>query len=164
MINAKPIINVKALVMDFDGVFTDNRVLVQSDGSESIWCSRSDGMGITLLHREGLPMVVLSSEKDPVCTHRCRKLKLECHHALDDKAAAMQQWLDEKGIAASDTIYIGNDVNDLPCMKLAGMSVAVADAHLSAMTEADLVLENRGGHGALRELADMILASMNEVS
>ncbi len=145
-----------ALVMDFDGVFTDNRVLVDQDGREAVLCNRSDGMGLEQLRDRGLPMLVLSKEKNPVVAARCAKLKLACLQAIDDKAPALLNWCRERRLRLEDVIYIGNDTNDLPCFALVGCAVAVADAHPAALAAADMVLTRAGGTGALRELTDLI--------
>ena len=150
---------IAALVMDFDGVLTDDRVFVSSAGEESVACSRGDGMGIELLRKAGLAMTVLSKEQNEVVAARCRKLKLECAHGIDDKLPLFRLWLDEHGIAAGDAIYIGNDINDIACMAAAGCAAAPADAHPSARAAADIVLTAEGGRGAIRELADLLIAS-----
>lgn len=146
-----------AIVFDFDGVFTDNRVLTLQDGTEAVFCSRSDGMGVEMLHRAGLPMVVISKERNPVTTARCTKLGLEVVQGIDDKVPAMTAWLAARELDIERTIYVGNDVNDLPCMRLVGCAVAVADAHPAVLAEADIVLPEQGGNGAVRFLADAII-------
>ncbi|MFN4113440.1 MAG: cytidylyltransferase domain-containing protein [Sphingomonadaceae bacterium] len=148
---------VAALVMDFDGVLTDDAVMLSQDGVEHVRCSRSDGMGIDLLRTAGLPMIVLSREDNPVVAARCAKLRIPCVHGLRTKLATLTGWADEHGVDLARTVYVGNDVNDLECMAAVGFPVAPADAHPSACDAARLVLTNNGGHGAIRELADMIL-------
>ena len=148
---------VEAAVFDFDGVFTDNRVLVSEDGKESVFCNRGDGMGLELLKQSGLPILVLSKEKNPVVLARTRKLALECLHGVDDKPTLLKSWLSERGIRPEHTVYVGNDVNDVGCMELCGCAVAPADAHASALAVADIVLTRSGGYGAVREICDMLL-------
>lgn len=153
---------IEALILDFDGVFTDNRVLVSQDGSESVWCHRGDGWGLSHLKKHGFPIAVFSTEANPVVAARCRKLGLECVQNLANKGAALEQWLRERQINAANVIFVGNDVNDLNCLKLVGCPVVVADAHADVLGAARLILEARGGHGALRELADMIEGKLAE--
>ncbi len=150
---------VRALIMDFDGVHTDDRVFVSTSGEEQVACSRADGMGIELLRKAGLAMTVLSKEQNPVVAARCRKLRIECTHGVETKLPLMLKWLEAKGIAPAEAIYVGNDINDVACMEAAGYGVAPADAHDQARAVADLVLEAGGGRGALRELADALIAS-----
>ncbi len=145
------------VVFDFDGVLTDNRVLVSDDGGEAVLCDRGDGMGISLLRQRGVEMIVLSTETHPVVEARCRKLELTCRQGLADKAAALAAIIEERRIAAERVVYVGNDVNDLGCMERVGFSVAVADAHSSVLQQADLVLSRRGGRGAVREFCDQLL-------
>ncbi len=145
-----------ALVMDFDGVFTDNRVLVDQDGREAVRCDRSDGLGLERLRDLGLPLLVLSKERNPVVGARCAKLRLECLQGVDDKRPALERWCAERGLDLARVVYVGNDVNDLACFAAVGCAVAVADAHADALEAADVVLTKRGGRGALRELADLL--------
>lgn len=151
---------IELLVLDFDGVLTDNRVYVLEDGREAVACNRGDGMGLAQLRQLGLPIVVLSTEKNSVVDARCRKLHLECKHGLDDKRAALVELAREKNVDLAHVVYVGNDVNDLGCMEAAGFALAVADAHARAREQADFVLSARGGHGAVRELCDILLQQM----
>jgi N-acylneuraminate cytidylyltransferase len=144
---------IAALILDFDGVFTDNKVIVTDDGREAVVCDRSDGHAIGQLKRTGLPILVLSTEKVPIVRFRCDKLGLECIHGVDDKAAALRQWLSGHNIDAQQTVYVGNDVNDIGCMQIVGYPVAVADAYPEAIAAARYVLAAGGGHGAVREIA-----------
>jgi N-acylneuraminate cytidylyltransferase len=151
---------VAALVMDFDGVFTDNKVIVMQDGTEAVACSRGDGWGLGHLRRLGLLMLVLSTEKNPVVQARCDKLRLPCIHGVWDKGAALAEWMRSNGVNPAHVIYIGNDVNDLNCFSLVGCPVAVSDAHPDIMAAARIVLSAAGGSGALRELAELIAPSL----
>lgn len=147
---------VKAIAFDFDGVFTDDRVLIDETGKESAFCSRSDGMGVASLHSIGLPMVVISSEKIPIVAHRCSKLSLEVFYGVDNKLRQLKSWLDAKGVGLEDTVYVGNDINDLECMASVGYPVTPSDGHPSVRAAAKFVLNAKGGRGAVRELADLI--------
>ncbi len=148
------------LVFDFDGVFTDNRVYVLQDGREAVACHRGDGMGLSMLRATGLPIAVLSTEKNPVVEARCRKLNLECRQGLNDKREALVALAREKNVDLQRVVYVGNDVNDLGCMEAAGFAVAVADAYPAALEKADFVLTATGGAGAVRQLCDILLQHM----
>jgi YrbI family 3-deoxy-D-manno-octulosonate 8-phosphate phosphatase len=148
---------VALVVFDFDGVMTDDRVWVDQDGRESVAAHRSDGMGIALLRKAGIPAVVLSTEPNPVVAARCKKLQLPVQQDIQDKGEALRQLLAERQVDPAQVVYLGNDINDVPCFPLVGCAVVVADAHPAAKAAADLVLERSGGHGAVRELVDMIL-------
>jgi N-acylneuraminate cytidylyltransferase len=149
--------NVKALVMDFDGVFTDNRALVFEDGREAVFVSRGDGMGISLLRRVDFPMIVISTERNPVVSVRCKKLQIECVQGVDDKLPVLRDWVSKIGVELGETAYVGNDINDVECMEAVGVGIAVADAHEPALKVANIVLSASGGHGAVREVVDMII-------
>lgn len=148
---------VSLVVFDFDGVMTDNRVWVNSDGEEFVAANRGDGMGIAMLLKAGFKAVILSTEKNPVVAARAEKLKLPYFFGVGDKAHTLTQYLETENIAPSETIYVGNDVNDLPCFPLVACAIAVADAHPQARRLADQVLKNPGGYGAVREVCDILL-------
>jgi YrbI family 3-deoxy-D-manno-octulosonate 8-phosphate phosphatase len=150
-----------ALVLDFDGVFTDNMVIVFQDGTEGVRCSRSDGAGLAQLKRAGVPLLVLSAEVNPVVAARCRKLDIPCLQGISDKRPVLLDWLAEHHVDPAHTIYIGNDLPDIPCMQAVGCGVAVADAHPRALDAADLILQTAGGHGAIRELVDLMIDTAN---
>lgn len=153
---------VELLVFDFDGVMTDDRVWIDQDGHESVAANRRDGLGIAMLRKAGIPMLVLSTEPNPVVATRCRKLELPVLQGLSDKAAALRTLLDERKLDPARVVYLGNDVNDLPCFPLVGCAVVVADAHPDVLAQADLVLAHTGGQGAVRELCDRILQSIGK--
>jgi N-acylneuraminate cytidylyltransferase len=152
-------IPVDAVVTDFDGVHTDNRVLVGPDGVEFVSASRSDGFGVELLRTASIPLLILSKEKNPVVTSRAAKLGVEVLQAIDDKRTALAGWADERGVDLASVAYLGNDVNDLPAMELVGWPIAVADAHPAVLLASRVVLASRGGYGAVRELADRVLSA-----
>ncbi len=148
---------VELLVLDFDGVLTDNRVWVGEDGYEQVAAYRSDSLALARLAQAGIQSLVLSMETNPVVTARCKKMKVPVLQGILDKAAILSEYLAENGIPAERVVYVGNDVNDLPCFPIVGCAVAPADAQPQALRQADLVLENRGGHGAVRELCDLLI-------
>ncbi|HET9873317.1 MAG TPA: acylneuraminate cytidylyltransferase [Propionibacteriaceae bacterium] len=157
---AKPAaLEVDAVVTDFDGVHTADTAYLDETGREAVRVSRSDGLGIARLRASGVPMLILSKECNPVVSARGRKVGVEVMQGVDDKAAALQEWLDEQGIPLRRTAYLGNDVNDLPAMQIVGWPVAVSDAHPRVRAAARLVLARAGGHGAVRELCDLVLDS-----
>lgn len=146
-----------ALVLDFDGTLTDDRVTVDQDGRESVTVHRGDGLGIAALRSSGLDVIILSTERNPVVAARARKLAIPALSGIEDKGAALAQWCADNGHALQRTAYVGNDVNDLPCFELVGWPIAVADAHHSVRARARIVTAARGGHGAVREVASRLL-------
>ncbi|WP_225825144.1 N-acylneuraminate cytidylyltransferase [Streptomyces naphthomycinicus] len=149
--------DVDAVVLDFDGTQTDDRVLIDSDGREFVAVHRGDGLGIAALRRSGLKMLILSTEQNPVVAARARKLQIPVLHGIDRKDLALKQWCEEQGIAPERVLYVGNDVNDLPCFALVGWPVAVASAHDVVRGAARAVTTVPGGDGAIREIASWIL-------
>jgi N-acylneuraminate cytidylyltransferase len=148
---------VDLLVFDFDGVMTDDRVWVDQDGHESVAANRQDGLGIAMLQKAGIPMLVLSTEANPIVTARCSKLGLTVIQGVTDKSSSLQALLAERKLDPSHVVYLGNDINDLPCFPWVGCAVVVADAHPDVLSHADLVLSQSGGRGAVRELCDKII-------
>ncbi|WP_263169865.1 N-acylneuraminate cytidylyltransferase [Streptomyces sp. SCSIO ZS0520] len=149
--------DVDAVVLDFDGTQTDDRVLIDSDGKEFVSVHRGDGLGIAALRKAGLRMLILSTEQNPVVAARARKLRIPVLHGIDRKDLALKQWCEEQGIAPERVLYVGNDVNDLPCFSLVGWPVAVASAHDVVRGAARAVTTLPGGDGAIREIAAWIL-------
>ncbi|MCX4456348.1 N-acylneuraminate cytidylyltransferase [Streptomyces sp. NBC_01728] len=149
--------DIDAVVLDFDGTQTDDRVLIDSDGREFVSVHRGDGLGIAALRKSGLTMLILSTEQNPVVAARARKLKIPVLHGIDRKDLALKQWCEEQGIAPERVLYVGNDVNDLPCFALVGWPVAVASAHDVVRGAARAVTTVPGGDGAIREIASWIL-------
>ena len=147
------------IISDFDGVITDNRVWVDQDGKETVAAYRSDSIRIKELREQGIEVLILSSEINRVVEARAKKMGVEAIHGIGihEKGRVLQEVLAQKNIRAENVIYIGNDLNDLPCFEIAGWSVAVADAYPQVIHAADFVLSKAGGHGALRELCDLIL-------
>ncbi|MFL2876938.1 MAG: KdsC family phosphatase [Pontiellaceae bacterium] len=153
---------IDAVVFDFDGVFTDNAVYLSEEGIEMVRCDRGDGWGIGNLHKAGILMAVMSSEVNPVVAKRCEKLNLECFHKLESsKYDCFKNWCEKHQLKPENVIFIGNDENDIGCLQAAGCGVIPADAHASTLPHADIILTRNGGHGAVRELCDLILSKNN---
>ena len=150
---------IKAVIFDFDGVFTDNRVIVSTTGEEFVICDRGDGMGTNLLAAAGIKMLILSKEKNAVVTSRGKKLNIEVIQGCDDKLPELMQWLQKNNVDAQQAAYIGNDINDLECLKHVGVAVIPADAHHSVIDTATWILQHNGGRGAIREFADVLLSN-----
>lgn len=151
------------VVFDFDGVMTDNTTLVDEEGRESVRVHRGDGWGLARLRERDVPMAVLSTEANPVVAARCRKLGIHCEQNVPDKAIGLAELLGEFSARAEHCAFVGNDVNDLPALRLVGLPVVVRDAHPDALAAARLVLNRPGGQGAVREFCDLLLAHLDGV-
>ena len=150
---------IRAVVFDFDGVFTDNRVIVSENGTESVLCSRSDGLGIELLKKLDIPMIIISSEKNPVVSKRARKLGLPVVHGLEVKLNELYKFSDSIKTDMKDIAYVGNDINDFECMKAVGFPIAVLNAVNEIKKISKYILNTKGGDGAVRELCELIYKS-----
>ena len=147
---------IKALVFDFDGVFTDNRVIVDENGKESVICSRSDGIGLSKVKSLGYKLLILSTEKNQVVAKRAKKLNVECIHGSDNKLFDLQNYCDLNGLKLSQILFVGNDINDLEVMKKVGIAISVSDGYREVKDVSSYILETKGGYGAVRELCDRI--------
>ena len=148
---------IEAVFFDFDGVFTDNKVYINENGKEGVKCDRSDGLGISLLKKRNIKCMVLSTEKNSVVKERCKKLGIECVNGIDNKLAYLKDYCTSNNYDMEHIVYLGNDLNDLECIKAAGFGVAVNDSFQEIKNKSDLILEHNGGDGAIRELVDLIL-------
>jgi YrbI family 3-deoxy-D-manno-octulosonate 8-phosphate phosphatase len=150
---------IELVIFDFDGVVTDNRVWTDQDGREWVAASRSDSMRFGEMRAKGIELLILSSEPNPVVQARAKKIGVEAIHGIgmQDKGRVMREVLERKKIRAENVVYVGNDLNDLPCFEIAGWSVAVADAYPKVLQAADYVLSKPGGRGAVREMCEIIL-------
>lgn len=148
---------VELVAFDFDGVFTDNCVYVSEDGVESVRCWRSDGLGLAMLRESGVEAAIISTEVNPVVTARARKLKLECVQGVDDKKAAVLALCERKGVAPEVTMFVGNDINDIPALRAIGVPAAVADAYPDILPHVALRTRRPGGQGAVREICELIV-------
>ncbi|MFJ2621627.1 cytidylyltransferase domain-containing protein [Glutamicibacter sp. NPDC087344] len=148
---------VDAVITDFDGVHTPDTAYLDQFGTESVRVSRSDGMGVARLRAAGVKFLILSKEVNPVVAARAAKLKVEVAHGIENKAEYLARWLADESINPARVAYLGNDINDLGPMGLVGWPVAVADAQPQVAQAARLRLTRDGGHGAVRELAELVL-------
>lgn len=150
---------IELIVVDFDGVITDNKVWTDQNGTEMVAAYRSDSLRIRELREQGIDVMILSSEPNRVVEARAKKMGVEAIHGVGilEKGSALRKVLEQKNIKAENVVYIGNDRNDLPCFEIVGWSVAVADAFPEVIRAADHVLTKAGGQGAVRELCELVL-------
>ena len=145
------------IVYDFDGVMTDNRVLVLQDGTEAVIVNRGDGLGVDRLRKAGFPQLIISTEENPVVQARGEKLQLEVIQGCGNKKSTLIKLCETRGYKLERVIYVGNDVNDLEAMECVGLAVAPADAHYKVQSIAKVITRAAGGAGVIRELSDRIL-------
>jgi 3-deoxy-D-manno-octulosonate 8-phosphate phosphatase (KDO 8-P phosphatase) len=151
---------IRFIAFDFDGVFTDNHVLVLENGQEAVRCSRSDGIGLSRLRNLGLEMVIISTEPNPVVLSRAKKLKLPCINDCDDKISTLNSLLAKRELELKQAAFMGNDVNDTDCLAQVGLPVVVADAHPDVIELGLYRTVQPGGYGAVREFCDMVASEL----
>lgn len=152
-------LDVDALVTDFDGVHTNDTAILSVDGSEHVQVSRSDGMGVAQLRRTRVPLLIMSTETHPIVGARAKKLGVDVLQGISNKAEALTAWMSANRLDPLRVAYVGNDINDLPAMRLVGWPIAVADARDEVAQASRIVLSHKGGQGAVREVCDMVLAA-----
>ena len=154
----KQALDIDLIVYDFDGVMTDNRVIVFQDGTEAVIVNRADGLGVDRLRALKIPQLILSTETNPVVKARAAKLGLEIIASCNDKKVALMDYCDQNNYELQKVLYAGNDLNDLEVMQIVGFPVAPADAHPDIKSLAKLVTKAKGGEGVIRELSDVLIA------
>ena len=150
----------KFLVLDFDGVLTDNKVYINQNGIETVRCDRGDGLGLELLKKyTDIEVLIISKEKNPVVAARAKKLKIRCISGEDDKLAVLKKEIKLKKISLEQICFIGNDLNDVKLLKSVSLGIAVADYHQSVLSVTDYITKKKGGDGAVREVCELLLLS-----
>jgi len=147
---------IKFIIFDFDGIFTDNTVIVNEDGKESAICNRSDGIGVSRLKKIGVDILILSTEEREICKRRAEKLNIDCINNCKDKAKKLKEEVSRRGFSLNQVAYVGNDINDIACLKLVGLPIVVADSHKDVLQYGKFKTKLGGGQGAVREICDMI--------
>ena len=150
--------NIKIIVYDFDGVMTDNRVYLSEDGKETVVCNRTDGLAVGKIKELGLKQFILSMETNPVVRHRALKLGLDLLQGVNNKEIVLKDFCQTKGIALSEVMFVGNDLNDIGAMRLVGYPVAPSDANPRVKEIAKYVLAKKGGEGVVMEVFENLLA------
>ena len=150
---------VRALIMDVDGVLTDGGLYYTEQGDELKRFDVRDGQGLVLLRQAGILTAIVTGKRTALVARRAEELGIaEVHQGVTDKGATVTDLLARHGLARAAACYVGDDVNDLPALRVAGIGVAVADAVAVVRRAAHYVTRASGGRGAIREVCDLILA------
>lgn len=154
---------IRLVAFDIDGVFTDGRFYLSDDGVETKAFNTQDGFGLRRLLDAGVEVAVISGRRSGAVEHRMRELGVR-HVFLGtrDKIAAFDSLVTNLGIDAAHCAYVGDDIPDLPLLERAGYSIAVANAVTEVRDYCDYTTLARGGHGAVREICDLILGARKE--
>lgn len=151
--------NIKLLVLDVDGTLTDGSVYMDGEGHEFKRFDIQDGMGIVMLKREGIEVAIISGRFSASTDQRARDLGLSfVFNGVKDKLATLMSLSEKLSLKADEVAYMGDDINDIDCIKWAGFGIAVSNARLEVKEIADYVTKSPGGQGAVREVADLLLS------
>jgi YrbI family 3-deoxy-D-manno-octulosonate 8-phosphate phosphatase len=151
----KKILHIRLIVFDFDGVFTDNRVFVDAKGRESVACYRGDGIGLARLRETAIKSYILSSEVNDLVVYRSKKLKTPCINNCKNKLKALRDIATKNKIGLSQIAFVGNDINDIECIKAVGLGIGVSDSHPEVLRAISIKTSKKGGYGAVREICDL---------
>ena len=154
---SKRILSLNTIIFDFDGVLTDNRVFCDSNGNEFVACSRADGLAFDVLKKLEYNMMILSTEKNPVVSARAKKLGVPVIQGVSNKKDELLRMEHDGSINLEHTMFVGNDLNDYRAMEVCGYRCCPSDSHPLVIELSDFVLECKGGHGIVREIAESLL-------
>lgn len=143
---------ISCIFYDFDGVMTDNRVLVDSQGQESVFVNRSDGYAVARFREIGIHQLIVSTEENPIVECRAEKLKIPVVHGVKNKGECIKVYAVKNGIDLDTSIFFGNDINDLSALDVVGLRCAPADAEEEILKVVDWISTKGGGYGAVRDL------------
>jgi YrbI family 3-deoxy-D-manno-octulosonate 8-phosphate phosphatase len=144
------------IIYDFDGVMTDNTVIIDQNGHESVIVNRSDGLAISELKRYNIKQVIISTERNPIVQKRAEKLGIPCINAVENKKNVVVKYIQEQNIDKDRVVYVGNDINDMDAMLNIGFPIAPFDAHDSIKKISKFVTNSAGGKGVVREILDIL--------
>jgi 3-deoxy-D-manno-octulosonate 8-phosphate phosphatase (KDO 8-P phosphatase) len=153
---------IKLLALDVDGVLTDGRLFFDANGKEQKIFHARDGYGLRQAMRNGIEIAIISGRGCKAVVKRMQELGI--HHVFlsqDDKITTLQTLTAKLGIESNQVAYVGDDLPDIKCMSLAGLAVAVADAHTDVRAMADWTTSLGGGMGAVREVCDLLISARN---
>ena len=159
MIQRVDFTKVELIIFDFDGVFTDNTVVIDQNGIESVTCWRSDGLGLSRIKELGIKIYIISTETNPIVSARAKKLQIPCVQSVENKSTEVIQICNALNVSICNTMFVGNDINDIPAFKIVGLPIAVADAYPEVLKYVVFRTLKSGGKGAVREICDRVYYS-----
>lgn len=145
---------VKLIVLDFDGVLTNNKVLLNDQGEEFVSCSRADGLAFDALRILKVQTIILSTEKNKVVSSRAKKLQVECFQGIKNKKDKLIELIKKYKLNKSEVLFVGNDINDISAMSLCELTFCPSDSHEAVKNIAKVVLRTKGGEGVVREILE----------
>jgi 3-deoxy-D-manno-octulosonate 8-phosphate phosphatase (KDO 8-P phosphatase) len=155
---------IKAIFFDVDGVLTNGDIIYDDTGKETKHFSVKDGYIISHLKKAGIIVGIITGRDSKVVSLRAAELKLDfCHQGIVDKFSVFEKLVEFHKLKRKQVAYIGDDINDLATLDACGFSVTPADAIHYVRSKVDLVTAAKGGQGAFREVADLVLAAQGEL-
>ncbi|MHC4870522.1 MAG: KdsC family phosphatase [Planctomycetota bacterium] len=159
----KRLCQVELLILDVDGVMTDGRISYTDDGKEIKSFNAQDGAGIKYWKRAGNEIAIITGRKSEIVTRRAEELGIEyIFQDAKNKAPCFEEIIEKTGITPEKSCYVGDDLPDIPVMRLAGVSFTVANGVTEAKDFADFTTKNAGGDGAVREVIELILKAQQK--
>ena len=156
--------NIRLLICDVDGVLSDGKVILGSEGEEFKTFNIKDGLGIKALLQNGIQVAIITGRDSPIVDYRARELGItHVFQGRQDKVAALNQLRDLLGLDAQQIAHIGDDLPDLTLFPLVGLTATVADGHWLLRERAHWTSASKGGDGAVRELAELLLESQGHL-
>jgi 3-deoxy-D-manno-octulosonate 8-phosphate phosphatase (KDO 8-P phosphatase) len=154
---------IQMLILDVDGVMTDGRIIIDDEGRQLKNFDVRDGHGLKIIQRYGIKIAILTGRKSEVVNHRASELDIkDVYQGVLNKKEVFQKILFKHNLAASAVAFVGDDIIDIPVLRQVGFSAAVADAVDVVKKSVDYVTKHNGGHGAVREICEMILQSQGK--
>ena len=157
--------NIKLLVCDVDGVFSDGRIYLGNDGEELKAFHTKDGYGIKALNNSGVEVGIITGRRSNIVVNRMKSLNVQyIVQGQEDKLPALKELIDLLRLKPEEVAYIGDDMPDLACINYVGLGIAVADAHPAILQQANFTTFTQGGFGAVREVCDLIMQAQNTLT
>lgn len=148
----------KLFVMDVDGTLTDGKIYMSEEGEVFKAFNVKDGYAIKhILPKLGILPVIITGRKSEIVEKRAEELAIEyLYQGVNDKLSLLRQLIEKFGCSFEQVVYVGDDINDIPCMEGVGLAACTADAALEVKRTCHYVCTNNGGNGAVREVIDLI--------
>lgn len=156
---------IKLLICDVDGVLSDGKVYFSNQGDEIKNFNIKDGLGIKLLQKSGIAVAIITGRQSEIVAHRAKELGIQhVYQGHTDKIAAFSEIIQSLNLKPEQVAHIGDDLPDLALMQRAGLGICVADAYSFVQQHADWVTANKGGEGAVRDVADLLLVAQQKLN
>lgn len=151
---------IKLLILDVDGVMTDNHLYYNDEGVETKTFYTRDGHGMVMLQKSDVEIGIITGRKSQLVANRMRDLKVKhVYQGVPDKLPTFLKLIEELKINLEEIAYVGDDILDLPILKRVGFSITPADGDIEVKPHVDYISEFKGGRGCVREVCEIIMRS-----